>query len=151
MRAAEQLPLNSLDTFAKMKDGQAMMLPAANGVQVVVLAGSRLQPVSEEQARPAIEQFMLNERKRKLIEEDVKAMRAAAKIEYVGKFGEGVPGSGAASAPAPTAADVAASAAQGLDAGPAADRAAAAAAASPAASAASGIDTTTINKGLGLK
>ena len=91
MRAAEQLPLQSLDAFAKMTDGQAMLNQAPNGVQVVVLAGSRSQPVGEEQARPAIEQFLLNERKRKLIEDDVKAMRAAAKIEYVGKFGEGAP------------------------------------------------------------
>lgn len=123
VRAAEQLPLNSLETFAKMKDGQAMMVPAANGVQVIVLAGSRVQPVTEEQARPAIEQFILNERKRKLIEEDVKAMRAAAKIQYIGKFAEA-----AASAPA------------------------APAAASPAASAASaGLSATDISKGMGLK
>ena len=47
---------------------------------VVVLAGSRSQPVGEEQARPAIEQFLLNDRKRKLIEDDVKAMRGAAKV-----------------------------------------------------------------------
>jgi EpsD family peptidyl-prolyl cis-trans isomerase len=97
VRAAEQLPMNSLDAIAKMQDGQAMLVPAPNGVQVVVLAGSRSQPVSEEQARPAIEQFILNDRKRKLIEEDLKAMRAAATIEYVGKFAS------AASAPAPAA------------------------------------------------
>ena len=48
-------------------------MPTPNGVQVVVLAGSRSQPVSEEQARPAIEQFLLNERKRKLVEDDLKA------------------------------------------------------------------------------
>jgi EpsD family peptidyl-prolyl cis-trans isomerase len=77
VRAAEQLPLNSLDAFSRMKDGQAAMVPAANGVQVVVLAGSRSQPVSEEQARPAIEQYLLNERKRKLIEDDRKAMRTS--------------------------------------------------------------------------
>ena len=101
VRAAEQLPLQSLDAFAKMKDGQAILNQGANGVQVVVLADSRSQPVTEEQARPAIEQFLLNERKRKLVEDDVKAMRAAAKIEYVGKFGEGVAtASPAASAPA---------------------------------------------------
>jgi EpsD family peptidyl-prolyl cis-trans isomerase len=88
VRAAEQLPLNSLETFARMKDGQAMLVPGANGVQVIVLAGSRLQPIGEEQARPAIEQFILNERRRKLIEDDVKALRAGAKIEYVGKFAE---------------------------------------------------------------
>ena len=76
VRAAEQLPLASLDAFAKMQDGQAMLVPSANGVQVIVLAGSRSAPVGEEQARPAIEQFILNDRKRKLVEEDVKAMRA---------------------------------------------------------------------------
>ncbi|MES2716513.1 MAG: EpsD family peptidyl-prolyl cis-trans isomerase [Pseudomonadota bacterium] len=124
VRAAEQLPLQSLDAFAKMSDGQAMLNQAANGVQVVVLAGSRSQPVGEEQARPAIEQFILNERKRKLIEEDVKAMRSAAKIEYVGKFGEGAPGAAPASPAATTA---------------------------PAAPAASGLNATDISKGMGLK
>jgi EpsD family peptidyl-prolyl cis-trans isomerase len=105
VRAAEQLPLNSLDAFAQMKDGQAALVPAANGVQVVVLAGSRSQPVSEEQARPAIENYLLNERKRKLIEDERKALRGAAKVEYVGKFGE--------AAPAGTAAEAASAAASG--------------------------------------
>jgi len=95
VRAAEQLPLQNLDAFARMQDGQAMVVPSPSGLQVLVLAGSRLQPVSEEQARPAIEQFILNERRRKLVEDDVKALRAAARIEYVGKFAEK-----AASAPA---------------------------------------------------
>ena len=126
VRAAEQLPLNSLESFARMKDGQAAVVPAANGVQVIVLAGSRSQPVSEEQARPAIEQFILNERKRKLVEDDVKAMRTAAKIEYVGKFAEGAASAAAAAAaatPAPAAA--------------------------PAASA--GLSSSDINKGMGIK
>ena len=128
VRAAEQLPLQSLDAFAQMKDGQAILNQGPAGVQVVVLAGSRSQPVAEEQAKPAIEQFLLNERKRKLVEEDVKALRAAAKIEYVGKFGEGAPGaagaaSGAAAKPAPAAA--------------------------PAAS--GGLNAADINKGMGLK
>jgi len=130
VRAAEQLPLQSLDMIAKMTDGQAMMNQAANGVQVLVLAGSRSQPVGEEQAKPAIEQFLLNERKRKLVEEDVKAMRGAAKIEYVGKFAE------KAAAP-----DAAASAAAP----------AVAPAPTPAAPAASGLNATDISKGMGLK
>jgi hypothetical protein len=93
----------------------------------VVLAGSRMQPVSEEQARPAIEQFLLNERRRKLVEDDVKAMRAAAKIEYVGKFAEGAPAAGAAPAAPGTPA-------------------------APAPAAASGaLSSTDISKGLGLK
>jgi EpsD family peptidyl-prolyl cis-trans isomerase len=123
VRSAEQLPLNSLDAFAQMKDGQAMLVPAANGVQIIVLAGSRTSPINEEQAKPAIEQYLLNERKRKLVEDDVKAMRAAAKIEYVGKFA-----GGAASAPA----------------------GAASAPAAPAAASGS-LSSTDISKGLGIK
>jgi EpsD family peptidyl-prolyl cis-trans isomerase len=111
VRAAEQLPLSSLDALAKMQDGQALVLPTPTGAQVVVLAGSRMQPVSEEQARPAIEQFLLNERRRKLVEDDIKALRAAAKIEYVGKFAEGA--RGAASAPVAKPAAGAAPAASG--------------------------------------
>jgi EpsD family peptidyl-prolyl cis-trans isomerase len=130
VRAAEQLPLASLEAFAKMKDGQAMMVPAQNGLQVVLLAGSRSQPVNEEQARPAIEQYLLNERKRKLVEDDLKAMRAAAKIEYVGKFAQA-----AASAPA---------------AAPAVSPTPAAAPTASAASAAS-LNAADISKGMGLK
>lgn len=126
VRAAEQLPLNTLDAMSRLKDGQAMLVPTATGVQVVVLAGSRSQPVSEEQARPAIEQYLLNERKRKLVEDDLKAMRAAATIEYVGKFAEA-----AASAPAAAATP--------------------AATATPAPAASGALSATDISKGLGLK
>jgi EpsD family peptidyl-prolyl cis-trans isomerase len=127
VRAAEQLPFNTLEAMSRMKDGQAMLVPSASGVQVVVLAGSRTQPVSEEQARPAIEQFILNERKRKLVEDEVKAMRAAAKIEYVGKFAQAAsePAAGGAAAPSVTA--------------------------SAPAPAASGLTAGDVNKGLGLK
>jgi EpsD family peptidyl-prolyl cis-trans isomerase len=86
VRAAEQLPLASVDQFAKMKDGQAIFNVRPNGAQVVNLAASRMQPVSLEQATPAIEQFLRNERKRKLLSDDMQALRGAAKIEYVGDF-----------------------------------------------------------------
>lgn len=98
VRPAEQLPLQSLDALSRMKDGQAVLSPTGTGATVIVLAGSRSQPVSLEQARPAIELYLLNERKRKLVEEDIKALRGTAKIEYLGKF-TGGPGV-AASAPA---------------------------------------------------
>lgn len=90
VRSAEQLPFNGLETLSRMKDGQATVTQGATGLQVLVLAGSRSQPVGEEQARPAIEQYLINERKRKLIEEDIKALRSSATIEYQGKFAEGV-------------------------------------------------------------
>jgi EpsD family peptidyl-prolyl cis-trans isomerase len=107
VRAAEQLPLASVGTFAAMKDGQAMLNATSNGAQVIVLAGSRSQPVTLEQATPAIEQFLLNERKREILAKDMKAMRDAATIEYVGKYAASAASSGsapaAAAAPAPAA------------------------------------------------
>jgi EpsD family peptidyl-prolyl cis-trans isomerase len=89
VRGAEQLPLASLDKFAQMKDGQTIFTRAPNGAQVVFLAGSRSQPVDEARAAPAIEQYLWNERKRKVVEDDVRAMRGAAKIEYVGDYAKG--------------------------------------------------------------
>jgi len=84
VRAAEQLPLPSLSTFAAMKDGQAVLTVTPNGAQVIVLAGSHSRPVTMEQATPAIEQFLLNERKREVIAKDLKKLRDAANIEYAG-------------------------------------------------------------------
>ena len=49
---------------------------APGGAQVINLAGSRQQPVALAQATPAIEQFLLNERKRKLVADDLQALRA---------------------------------------------------------------------------
>lgn len=86
VRAAEQLPLASLNTFAAMKDGQAVLTVTPNGAQVIVLAGSRSQPVTLEQATAAIEQFLVNERKREVIAKDIKTLRDAARIQYVGKY-----------------------------------------------------------------
>ena len=140
VRAAEQLPLNSVDSFAKMKDGQAVMLPSANGVQVIVLAGSRLQPLSEEQAQPLIERFLLSERKRKLAEDDLKALRAAATIDYVGKFAQPASAAASTAESAPPAASAAA---------PAGEMAAPASPAAPAASTA--LSPAEISKGMGLK
>lgn len=130
VRAAEQLPLNALDTLARLKDGQATLSQGAAGVTVVVLAGSRSQPVSEEQAKPAIEQYLMNERRRKKLEEELKALRGAAKIEYFGSF---VPKAGAA----------------GAASGMAPGGASAPAAGGPAAS--GGLTSTDISKGMGLK
>lgn len=91
VRAAEQLPLASVDQISRMKDGEAAMQPSPNGASVVVVAATKSEPVTLEQATPVIEQYLLNERRRKAIEDDTKALRTAARIEYVGKFAEGAP------------------------------------------------------------
>lgn len=111
VRAAEQLPADVLDKLARMKDGQMVLLPSPTGALVFMLVGSRSEPVDEARAKPAIEQFLLNDAKRKRLDADVKAMRAAAKIEYIGKFAES-----AASAPVAGPAPAAAPASSGMTA-----------------------------------
>ena len=91
VRAAEQLPLELVDRFAQMKDGQAIFTRTPGGARIVYVVGSRSQPVQESQVAPAIEQFLWNERKRRVVADDVKAMRTSAKIEYVGDYAKGAP------------------------------------------------------------
>jgi len=141
VRAAEQLPLTSLDAIAKMKDGDSVISPNPNGLTVLFLVSSRSQPVDEARARPAIEAFLLNQRKAEAVQKDLKALRDSSKIEYVGKFAQPAPAG--ASAPAPT-----------LQTVPGASDAAVPAAPAPAtapAPAASGLDPASISKGMGLK
>lgn len=115
VRAAEQLPLASLDGISRLKDGDSLVSPAANGITVLFLVGSRSQPVDEARARPAIEAFLLNQRKAEVVQKDIKALRDGSKIEYVGKFAQPAASAPAAAAPAPAPAEAPAPAASGLD------------------------------------
>ena len=99
VRAPEQLPLERVNDFAAMSEGQARMMPTASGAHVILLVKSQPQPVTLEKAKPAIEQFLTAQRKREMVERDIKDLRAAAKIEYVGKFAEAESSSAAAEKP----------------------------------------------------
>ncbi|MGZ5894342.1 MAG: EpsD family peptidyl-prolyl cis-trans isomerase, partial [Caldimonas sp.] len=55
VRAAEQLPLASIDQFAALKDGQAVFSLTPTGARVLNLISSRTQPVGVQAATPAIE------------------------------------------------------------------------------------------------
>lgn len=150
VRAAEQVPLDRLPQLAALKDGQALVTPVPGGASIVQLVASRAQPIDEGKAAPAIEQFLLNDRKRRLVSQDLKALRNAAKIEYVGKYSGTSPPADAA--PAPSVADAAASAAAALEPQPAAEpQPSAASAAASARSAAAEADSAAIRKGLGFK
>jgi EpsD family peptidyl-prolyl cis-trans isomerase len=92
VRPAEQLPLDSLASLSKMKDGETLVVPKPNGLLVIAVVGSRLEPVELARARPAIEQFLLNDQKRRIIADDVKALRAASTIRYVGAFADAAQG-----------------------------------------------------------
>jgi EpsD family peptidyl-prolyl cis-trans isomerase len=119
VRSAEQLPLASVDQFANLKDGQAVFVARPNGARVIHLVNSRSQPVTLERATPVIEQFLLNDRKRRLIADDIRALRSAAKIEYVGEYAANKPPPlPMPSADAPPVMSIAGSAPPAIDAAP---------------------------------
>lgn len=96
--AANELPLNSLATLARMKDGQSILNRTPSGLQVVLLLSSRPQPVDLERARPTIEGFLSNQHKNERWQQELKSLRASARIEYQGRFAQAP--SAPASAPA---------------------------------------------------
>ena len=98
--AAEQVPMSNLDSFAGMKDGQAMLNAIPNGAQVFIIVGSRSQPLDEAHAATAIENFLMAERRRKIVDDDLKALRGAARIQYLGDYAKdaGQPAEGKAEA-----------------------------------------------------
>lgn len=88
VKAAEQLPLEILPKLAQMQQGQAMIANAPDGLLVVVLAGSQPQPVTLEQAKPAIERMLQLQARQKAAKAELDTLKAAAKIEYVGEFAD---------------------------------------------------------------
>jgi len=114
VRPAEQLPLAALDQLARMKDGEAYLEPTPSGASVTIVTASRVDPVELKQAEPVIEQFLLNERKRKFIDDERRNLRTAAKIQYVGKFAEESGSRPVVASAAPAAVPVAAAASSGM-------------------------------------
>jgi len=103
-KPAEQLPLEILPRLHALKDGQALTLNVPGALNILVVAGSQTQPMSKEQARPVIERFLLNSRKREAAEANLKALREKAQIEYLGEYaevGKQAPAAAAPAAPAP--------------------------------------------------
>lgn len=87
-RTAEQLPMNMLAALHKMKDGEIAVFESDTGATVVRIIASSKVPVSEEAAAPRIRQFLFNQRLAEALSSDMKALKAAAKIEYLGEFAE---------------------------------------------------------------
>lgn len=91
VKAAEQLPLELLPKLNEMKDGQTIALPTPNNFQIIQLVASQAQPVAEAQATPAIERFLMNQKRNEMAKAELKKLRDAAKIEYVGAFADAAP------------------------------------------------------------
>ena len=80
-RAAEQIPMNILQRFFVMHDGQIAMFPNALGASVLRLEQVTEAPLSEKQAAPAIAKYLLNRRRLEFVQAAVAKLREKAKAD----------------------------------------------------------------------
>jgi EpsD family peptidyl-prolyl cis-trans isomerase len=87
VKPAEQIPAPLLARLSLMKDGQATVLPARPGhVLIAQVLESQLQPVSLEQSHGVIELALMAQKRKELMESDLKKLREAARIEYASGY-----------------------------------------------------------------
>jgi len=79
-RMPESLPLDLLGRLQNLVDGQTVVVPLARGARVMTLVSSVAAPVSQTQASPLIEQFLLNRERGLVAEAKIKALREKAEI-----------------------------------------------------------------------
>jgi EpsD family peptidyl-prolyl cis-trans isomerase len=86
VQPAEHLPLSVLEQVSRLKEGQVAVLAAPPGARVVQLLQAQPAPLAEAQAAPTIEQFLAARKRLELAAAEVRRLREAARIEYVGDF-----------------------------------------------------------------
>ena len=83
---AEQLPLAFLPQLARMKPGEIAVFATPAGAQVVQLLQAEAAPLAPGEAQALIEQFLAGKKRLEIAADEVKRLRAAARIEYVAQF-----------------------------------------------------------------
>lgn len=97
---AEALPLHAVDAMAALGEGQSLLVSGPRDAHIYTVIEAKPAPLNLEEARGAIENFLLGERRRVALEQQIKALRSAAQIEYRGRFAEAPAAAAPASATA---------------------------------------------------
>ncbi len=87
VRTAEQIPLETLPRLQAMKEGEMQLFERGAGkIQVIRVVAAKPAPVDEATAAPRIQQFLFNRRVNEALVKEMKQVRDAAKIKYLGEF-----------------------------------------------------------------
>lgn len=87
-RSAEQIPLELLPKIHPLKPGQGLVIQGPQSITLMRIAASQSAPVTEAAALPRIQQFLGNQRAAEAAREELEALKARAKITYMGEFAE---------------------------------------------------------------
>lgn len=85
-RTAEQIPMELLPRVHALKDGQSTVIQAGDSATFLRVASSQQLPVSEEVAAPDIAKHLGNQRAAAAVSDEIKRLRAATTVTYVGEF-----------------------------------------------------------------
>ncbi len=85
---AEALPLHAVDAMAALNEGQSLLVGGPRDAHIYTVIETRPAPLNMEEARAAIENYLTAERRRTALEQQIKALRANARIEYRGRFAQ---------------------------------------------------------------
>jgi hypothetical protein len=86
-RGAEAIPLPILPGLQAMKDGEIRLFDEGGSrLQVIRVAATKQAPIDEAAATPRIQQYLFNRSFSEAIDREMKQLKAAAKIEYLGEF-----------------------------------------------------------------
>ena len=82
-RGAEQLPFEDLSRFTTAKVGDVVFLhPHESRLAIMLIQGIHESPIGVDRAQPIIQQYLVNTRNARALEEHLKQARAATKIAY---------------------------------------------------------------------
>ena len=86
--AAEQLPLEDVDAFQRMRVGAVHFSTTGDGVRVQQVLKIADQPMNERLAEPMIEAYLLAQERQKAALAELARLRQAARIDRIGDFAE---------------------------------------------------------------
>lgn len=89
VRAAEQLPIESLDAFARMQRGRVVVSSTPTGARLIHLVSARSEPLDIAAARPLIEEYLMNDRMVEAARAELARLRGSARILYGDDFTQG--------------------------------------------------------------
>jgi EpsD family peptidyl-prolyl cis-trans isomerase len=82
-RGAEQLPFEDLPRFAAAKVGDVVLMhPHESRMPLMLIEGIHESPIGVDRAQPIIQQYLVNTRNARALEDHIKQVRAATKIAY---------------------------------------------------------------------
>jgi EpsD family peptidyl-prolyl cis-trans isomerase len=86
VKPAEQLPDAVRDQLSKLSVGQLTLFPTNDGLTILNVQGIQDQPLTQDEATPVIEKLLEARKQKEAIENNIKKLRDAVKIEYASGF-----------------------------------------------------------------